>query len=100
VIIKPQCSKSQGYPVSGVWQTFKKKPRIYLSRHMDTVRIIGTGSYVPPTILTNFDLQKMGLDTTDDWIVQRTGIRERRIADPEGVQKPHPFHIRAWYFLP
>ena len=50
---------------------------------MDTVRIIGTGSYLPPTVLTNFDLQKMGLDTTDDWIVQRTGIRERRIADPE-----------------
>ena len=50
---------------------------------MDTVRIIGTGSYLPPTILTNFDLQKMGLDTTDDWIVQRTGIRERRIAGPE-----------------
>jgi len=63
---------------------------------MDTVRIIGTGSYLPPTILTNFDLQKMGLDTTDDWIVQRTGIRERRIADPEGIQKPHPFPIRAW----
>jgi 3-oxoacyl-[acyl-carrier-protein] synthase III len=50
---------------------------------MDTVRIIGTGSCLPPTILTNFDLQKMGLDTTDEWIVQRTGIRERRIADPE-----------------
>ena len=50
---------------------------------MDTVRIIGTGSYLPPTILTNFDLQEMGLDTTDDWIVQRTGIRERRIANPE-----------------
>ena len=50
---------------------------------MDTVRIIVTGSYLPPTILTNFDLQEMGLDTTDDWILQRTGIRERRIANPQ-----------------
>jgi 3-oxoacyl-[acyl-carrier-protein] synthase-3 len=50
---------------------------------METVRIIGTGSYVPPKILTNFDLEKMGLDTTDEWIVQRTGIRERRVADPD-----------------
>ncbi len=49
---------------------------------MDTVRILGTGSYVPPKVLTNFDLQKMGLDTTDEWIVQRTGVCERRIADP------------------
>lgn len=49
---------------------------------MDTVRILGTGSYVPPKVLTNFDLQKMGLDTTDEWIVQRTGVSERRVADP------------------
>jgi len=57
--------------------------RIYLSGPMDTVRIIGTGSYLPPTILTNFDLQEMGLDTTDDWILQRTGICEKRIANPQ-----------------
>ncbi len=50
---------------------------------MDSVRILGTGSYVPPKVLTNFDLQEMGLDTTDEWIVQRTGVKERRIADPE-----------------
>ncbi len=49
---------------------------------MSSVRIIGTGSYVPPKVLTNFDIQKMGLDTSDEWIVQRTGIKERRIADP------------------
>lgn len=46
------------------------------------VGIVGTGSYVPPRILTNFDLEKM-VDTSDDWIRTRTGIRERRIADPE-----------------
>ncbi len=50
---------------------------------MDTLRILGTGSYLPPKVLTNFDLQKMGLDTTDEWIFRRTGIRERRIAEPD-----------------
>ncbi len=42
------------------------------------VRIAGTGLAVPRKVLTNFDLEKM-VDTSDEWIVQRTGIRERRI---------------------
>ena len=42
-------------------------------------RIIGTGSYLPEKVLTNHDLEKM-VDTTDQWIVERTGIRERHIA--------------------
>ncbi len=42
-------------------------------------RIIGTGTGVPSRIVTNEDLTKM-VDTTDEWIVSRTGIRERRIA--------------------
>jgi len=50
---------------------------------MESVRILGTGSYVPPKVLTNYDLQKMGLDTADEWVVQRTGVSERRVADPE-----------------
>jgi 3-oxoacyl-[acyl-carrier-protein] synthase-3 len=50
---------------------------------MNSIRILGTGSYVPPNVLTNFDLEKMGLDTSDEWIVQRTGISERRMADPD-----------------
>jgi 3-oxoacyl-[acyl-carrier-protein] synthase-3 len=41
--------------------------------------IVGTGSYVPEKRLTNDDLSKM-VDTNDEWITQRTGIRERRIA--------------------
>lgn len=41
--------------------------------------ILGTGSYLPEKILTNFDLEKM-VDTTNDWIVERTGIRQRHIA--------------------
>lgn len=43
-------------------------------------RIIGTGSYAPKKILTNHDLEKM-VDTSDEWITERTGIKERRIAD-------------------
>lgn len=43
--------------------------------------ILGTGSYVPTKIVTNFDLEKR-LDTSDEWIRSRTGIRERRIAAP------------------
>jgi 3-oxoacyl-[acyl-carrier-protein] synthase-3 len=44
-----------------------------------TVSIIGTGSYVPEKILTNADLSRM-VDTSDEWITSRTGIKERRIA--------------------
>lgn len=42
--------------------------------------IIGTGSSIPDKILTNSDLEQI-VDTTDEWIVSRTGIKERRIAD-------------------
>ena len=42
-------------------------------------RIIGTGSYLPEKVLTNFDLEKM-VDTNNEWIVARTGIEERHIA--------------------
>ncbi len=43
-------------------------------------RIIATGSYTPPKVLTNFDLEKM-VETTDEWIISRSGIRERRIVE-------------------
>ncbi|AZS16151.1 ketoacyl-ACP synthase III [Paenibacillus motobuensis] len=49
---------------------------------MRSVGIIGTGKYVPERVLTNADLEKM-VDTNDEWIVSRTGIRERHIAAPE-----------------
>ncbi|HEX9626365.1 MAG TPA: beta-ketoacyl-ACP synthase III [Acidiferrobacterales bacterium] len=42
-------------------------------------RIVGTGGHLPDKVLTNADLEKM-VDTTDEWIVSRTGIRERHIA--------------------
>ena len=43
------------------------------------IGLLGTGSYVPERVLTNFDLEKI-LNTNDDWIYKRTGIKERRIA--------------------
>jgi 3-oxoacyl-[acyl-carrier-protein] synthase III len=46
---------------------------------MHYVKIIGTGSYVPERILTNHQLMEI-VDTSDRWIIERTGIRERRIA--------------------
>src|ERR1051326_4014428 len=44
-------------------------------------KITALGCYVPPRVLTNQDLEKM-VDTNDQWIRERTGIRERHIADP------------------
>ncbi|HEX9210329.1 MAG TPA: beta-ketoacyl-ACP synthase III [Bradyrhizobium sp.] len=44
-------------------------------------RIIGTGSYLPPKVVTNDDLARQ-MDTTDEWIRTRTGIRQRHIAEP------------------
>lgn len=46
---------------------------------MFKVKITGTGSYLPEKVLTNFDLEKM-MDTSDEWIRTRTGIKERHIA--------------------
>jgi len=46
------------------------------------VGILGTGSFLPERVLTNFDLEKI-LNTNDEWIYKRTGIKERRIAAPE-----------------
>lgn len=50
-------------------------------------RITGTGSYLPPNRLSNADLvaqlAAQGVETSDDWIVERTGIRARHFADPE-----------------
>jgi len=49
---------------------------------MDTsvrAAIVGTGSFLPERVLTNLDLERM-VDTSDEWIVTRTGIRERRVA--------------------
>ncbi|PYJ51532.1 MAG: 3-oxoacyl-ACP synthase, partial [Verrucomicrobia bacterium] len=59
----------------------KRQPRSSprSAKPLRTVSIIGTGSYVPEKVLTNADLSRM-VDTSDDWITSRTGIKERRIA--------------------
>jgi len=50
-------------------------------RQLRPVNISGLSTYVPPKVLTNADLEKL-VNTTDEWILQRTGIRERHIAEP------------------
>ncbi len=47
-------------------------------------KIVGLGMHAPPKKLTNHDLEKM-VETSDSWILERTGIRSRRIADPGGA---------------
>jgi len=69
-------------------------------------KITALGTYVPPRILTNQDLEKM-VDTTDQWILERTGIRERHLADKgvaasdlaveavKDLQKRHPIDLQT-----
>ncbi|MHB8970501.1 MAG: 3-oxoacyl-ACP synthase III family protein [Pirellulaceae bacterium] len=49
---------------------------------MPSSKILGTGCYVPPRVVTNFDIMKM-METTDEFIVERTGVRRRRHAEPD-----------------
>ena len=65
--------------VHGIAQTTRATMPTALPRS----RILGTGHYLPPVVRTNFDIEKM-VETSDAWITERTGIKERRIA-PEGV---------------
>lgn len=53
-----------------------------MSNHASNARLTAIGTYVPKRVMTNFDLEKI-VDTSDEWIWTRTGIRERRIADAE-----------------
>src|ERR1700761_1253094 len=55
------------------------QPRTRLNHPKRTVSIIGTGSYLPERVMTNHDLEKL-VETSDEWIITRTGIKERRIA--------------------
>lgn len=49
---------------------------------MSYARIIGTGGFLPKKVLTNADLERM-VDTSDEWITKRTGIKKRHVAEPE-----------------
>ena len=51
---------------------------------MQNSLIIGTGSYLPPNIVTNFDLEQQ-FDTSNEWIVSRTGIKQRHIVENEST---------------
>ncbi len=51
-------------------------------RRIRGAKISAVGCYVPPKVLTNFDLERM-VETSNEWILERTGISERRIADPD-----------------
>jgi 3-oxoacyl-[acyl-carrier-protein] synthase-3 len=55
-----------------------------MSNFMNEVKIIGTGSYAPLNIVTNDDLSKI-IETSDEWIYSRTGIRERKISITENT---------------
>ena len=57
--------------------------------------ITGTGSYLPEQVVTNFDLEKM-MDTSDEWIRQRTGITERRIAEDDVATSDLCVHAARW----
>ena len=56
-----------------------KNPRARYNFQGRTCSITGVGSYVPSKVLTNAELEKM-VETSDEWIISRTGIQERRIA--------------------
>ena len=53
---------------------------------MPKASLISIAAYAPPKILTNFDLEKM-VETNDEWIVKRTGISQRRIAQDEDTSE-------------
>src|SRR5215467_4508305 len=55
--------------------------------HRIKAKITGVGGYLPPRVMTNDDLAKI-VETSDEWITSRTGIRERHVADP-GVASSH-----------
>ena len=57
----------------------RPQPRTRTHQPKRTVSIVGTGSYMPERILTNAELETL-VETTDEWIVSRTGIKERRVA--------------------
>jgi 3-oxoacyl-[acyl-carrier-protein] synthase-3 len=69
-------------------------------------KITGVAGYVPPRLLTNADLEKM-VDTTNQWIMERVGIRERHLADKgvaasdlaveavKKLQEKHPFDLQS-----
>lgn len=61
---------------------------------MYEAKILGTGMYAPKKVMTNFDLEKI-VETSDQWIFERTGIRERHICSTEGGEWPTDMALYA-----
>ncbi len=61
---------------------------------MKRSKIAGIGYYVPDNVVTNADLEKL-MDTTNDWIIERTGIKERRFADKDKAETPSTMGTKA-----
>lgn len=57
-------------------------------------KILSTGMHMPKRVMTNFDLSEL-VDTTDEWIFERTGIKERRISNPDGGEYPSDLGTEA-----
>src|SRR6266576_2913494 len=68
--------------MSPATKTKFKNPRARYNFQGRTCSISGVGSYLPSRVLTNGDLEKM-VETSDEWITSRTGIKERRLAAPD-----------------
>jgi len=79
VVLEGHCgpAEAEGIRMSDVSSANRRSPM----RSLTGVQVIGTGSYLPDNIVRNEDLAILGFDA--DWIVQRSGIRERRHASPE-----------------
>jgi 3-oxoacyl-[acyl-carrier-protein] synthase-3 len=74
-------STGSGRSEPGSEQAFTSAVASASKRALRPVKISGLATYVPPRLLTNADLEKM-VETSNEWILQRTGIRERHIVDP------------------
>ncbi|MEQ8684390.1 MAG: 3-oxoacyl-ACP synthase, partial [Imperialibacter sp.] len=61
---------------------------------MRASKIAGIGHYVPDNVVTNKDLEKL-IETTDEWIQERTGIKERRFVDPKSDEAPSTMGTKA-----
>ena len=62
------------------------------SKGVKSVGICGLGHFLPPTVVTNQDIKNRGLDTSDEWIQSRTGIRERRVSGPDLATSDLAYH--------
>src|SRR5947209_1851717 len=78
--LRPQEGSASGGEGGRVAQTLPLPPAVGTVR--SSIRIASIGTYLPQKRLTNADLSRL-VDTDDPWIVRRTGIRERRIAEPD-----------------